>query len=494
VELYRAELLATATNINYNPHAFSPRGKHVFFVDLKPVNGQANAHLILDGKPGPVAGYQEIVPVFSPDETRWAYTAVKVGGRSGGGAQDAFSVVDGKEVPFIGLDPIFTADNKLLTTSNPGVPSIITLPSGVSAGGKIGVAPVGGRWAGVKQPGKPGDPRTLFVDGKEVPDAPNPEEVVFSPDGKRYMAICQNLATRMRFVVIDGKKGPEYQTIATGSARFTADSSKAIYVGNTAGKIFVVVENQPSEGYVQLQGQAVAMSPRGGHYGYVVGDGSGVNQTLFVDGAAVPLDGKQVVPDSLGFSPDGSRYAFAAGKRGPTGAPTTVLVVSGQEMPGITLNDFTVPNSAAEHDWWKGVWGAPAKYYVWSHDGAHIAFPGMRAGDSRRTLFVDGKPVFVATAGIFIQFPTWTPDNKHLLFIAQEKGTERPQPYQRIFLDGAPTAARIFDFEQPTTPGLWEVGADGALQLLVFEGPVAKRYRITPEANTSIESVLANAK
>lgn len=505
-ELYRSELLPSRTNISYSPLQFSPAGKHVYFVDLKPgADRNARAHLIMDGKPGPPSGYQQMLPMFSPDESRWAYNAVKLGGRSGAGADQYFSVVDGKEVPYLGFEPAFLADNRLLTTLKAGVPSIVTVPAGVVTGSTvgdasgrmrttIGAAPVGARWAGVRQPLKPGDPSVLFLDGKEVPDALNPEEVIFSHDGKRYMAICRNNTTRTRFVIVDGKKGPDYQSIVAGLSRFTPDSSKAIYVGNNAGKHFIVIDGQPSDGYVQLTGSnanRIVVSQKGGRYGYVVGDGSGINQTLIIDGKPVALDGKSVVPDTLSFSPDGSRYAFVGGLRMPR--PARVLVVNGQDMPGITLGEFQVPNATGVRQWWAEQWGLAAKYYVFSPDGKHIAFTGIRAGDKQTAVFVDGKAL-VATAGDTSSFATWTPDSKHLYWTSLEKSAERPNPYARVFLNGTPTTARIFDNDQPTTPGIWQVGPDGALRLVVFEGASAKRYRITPGAEPNIDSVLAALK
>jgi hypothetical protein len=158
---------------------------------------------------------------------------------------------------------------------------MVTVPDGVVTGSStgdaagrtrttIGAAPAGSRWAGVRQPRKPGDPSVLFLDGKEVPDALNPEEVIFSADGKRYMAISRNNTTRTRFIVVDGKKGPDYQSIVAGLTRFTPDSSRAIYVGNTAGRNFIVVDGQPSEGYVRLTGSPanrIVVSQKGGRYG-----------------------------------------------------------------------------------------------------------------------------------------------------------------------------------------------------------------------------------
>ncbi len=508
-EVYRSALLPSRTNIGYSPLQFSPGGKHVFFVDLKPgPDGNGRAHLIMDGKPGPTTGNQAMEPRFSPDESRYAYNAVKINGRIGGSSDQMLTVVDGKEMPFNGFDPVFTADNKLLTSLKAGAPSMITVPDGVSTGSKAGIpggtrfrtiigpAPVGSRWAGVRAARKPGDPSVLFLDGKEVPEATNPEEVIFSPDGKRYMAICRDNTNRGRFVVVDGRKGPDFQSIVAGLTRFTADSSKAVYVGQAAGKYIIVLEQKPSEPFAQLAGSdanRMVVSQKGGRVGYIVGDGSGINQTLFIDGKPISLDGRSIVPNTLSFSPDGSRYAYVASVRSSLG-PSMALVVDGQEMPGIALGEFVVPNAGEIRQWWADQFGENAKYYAFSPDGKHIVYSGIRAADKQAVVFVDGKALFVAVARNSTSFPTWTPDSKHLYFLSQERSKERPQPYNRVFLNGKATTARAFDFQQPATFGTWQVGANGALQFIVFEGPVAKRYRIAPGAEPGIDAVLASAK
>jgi hypothetical protein len=114
--------------------------------------------------------------------------------------------------------------------------------------------------------------------------------------------------------------------------------------------------------------------------------------------------------------------------------------------------------------------------------------------DNRNTLFVDGKALMASMGLNSLSFISWTPDSKHLFWLSGEKGTDRPQPYSRLVLDGAPTSLKLSYEELPPWAGPWEVAADGALQILRFDGATAKRYRITPGSGTSIETALAAAK
>ena len=60
-------------------------------------------------------------------------------------------------------------------------------------------------------------------------------------------------------------------------------------------------------------------------------------------------------------------------------------------------------------------------------------------------------------------------------------------------MDGKATPVRLFDFKQPVYPGSWQMAPAGALQVLVFEGAAAKRYRIRPGSET-IDTALAGVK
>lgn len=463
------------SNLGYIDLQFSPGGKHVFFMDLQPsADGRARAQIVMDGKPGPAAANQNILPVFSPDDLRWAYNAAKFGGR----ADEFISVVDGREVPFVGYNPFFTGDNKLIASLQKSAydPAVLTIDgkpaaNGISAGGKIAAAPVGPHWAGVVQPKKPGEPNTLAIDGKPVPEAQNVEEVVFSPNGRRYMAICSNPKTRAKYVVIDGRKGPEYQSLVQNLYRFTPDSSKAIYVANNTGKNFVAVDGVPSPGFSFLVGQSIVTSQKGGHYAYIFSDGGA--QSLIVDGRSIPLNGRFIVQDSLGFSPDGSRYAYLVSKPGP-GARRS-LVVDGTEYADILLNDLSI--SQMMRNWWVAQWGVQSKYYMFSDDGKHIAFTGARANETKYSVYVDGKAIFALPVSKLVSFLSWTPDGNHVLWISDEKLGQ--QQSMSVVVDGKPSPLK-FSGDQPAYPGVWQIGTDGVLQFLVFEGQATKRFRLTP--------------
>jgi hypothetical protein len=469
------------SNLSYSDMAFSPAGKHVYFVDLRPEGGAAKAQLVMDGKPGPFTGHQNMVPVFSPDDSRWAYNAVKFGGK---GQTDLFTVVDGAEVPYIGLDPMFTADNKLVAP-----------PAGVGTGGKLGPAPKGSRWAGVVQPAKPGGPRILYVDGKAVDGAENCDEVLWSPDGKRYMATCSNNAAFSRYVVLDGTKGPEYQAIVLGLTKFSADSSRAIYVGSDKlAKRYVVIDGVASAvaGALMSQTNPIVTAPKGGRYAYLASNATptGATITLILDGKPVDLAGKSPLPGSLGFTADGAKFAFAAIAVPKPGTPAKrILVVDGVEMPGVSLAD--IPMHPWVDKWWTERYGPEFKYYQFSPDGKHVATFGKGDPSMQFTVFVDGKPLVVDATRSNALYLSWSPDSKHVFWSGgKQSGVEL---VTRVFVDGQASSV-TYTGSQPPYPGTWGIGADGVLSVLAFEGADAKRYRVTPDRAVTIDTVLAAMK
>ncbi len=131
----------------------------------------------------------------------------------------------------------------------------------------------------------------LLVDGKPAEATLTPalsfDRVLFSPDGKRYAAICG--AAPNKFVVLDGKKGQEYfdvysrpaSTLAPGIA-FSADSNTLAYEAATPDlKRFIVTTDESDA----LANCWFVFSPDGKRiaYGGVTGQG-GQKYLLSLDG------------------------------------------------------------------------------------------------------------------------------------------------------------------------------------------------------------------
>jgi hypothetical protein len=472
-EAFRAPYWISA--LRYGELKFSPTGKHVYFIAAEMTDHSTGTYrLVMDGKPGMRTGHQAISPVFSRDDSRWAYLARKVDGRE----DDVFAVVDGKDAGNVGIRFVFTADNRLLSvTANTAAarPALLIdgkpAVKGVNFADKIWVAPTGPRWAVVAQPDS-AKPQILYVDGKPVPAAIDPRDVVFSSDGKRYLAECHTPSAA--FVVTDGKAGAEYQGVSR--LMFSPDSSKAFYLAQSGSKNFLVVNGEESEGFEYLAGQTapVTFSAKGGRYAYGTFNGMNRTFTAVVDGQNVLPQGRRAAGDSFAFSPDGKRYAFATLPAARNDDAN--LIVDGVEVPGLAPAEFPLTQ-------WER-----AMYSVFSPDGAHLAWRGVSKEDNRRSgLVLDGK--LVTGYMNFIRRPTFTPDSQHILWLVRETGTEF-RPRYRLYVDGRPEVVleEGFEFE----PWSWEMGKDGVLQVLATEGAVMKRYRITPGADTSVATMASD--
>jgi hypothetical protein len=468
-EIYRAPYSITA--LRYGELQFSPGGKHVYFIAAELTDhSNATYRLVMDGKPGPRTGHQALAPVFSPDDTRWAYVARKVDGRDA----DVFTVVDGKEAGNLGIRHVFTADNRLLSvTANTSAtrPALLIdgkpALKGVNYPDKIWIAPTGSRWAVAAQP-KAGEPTLLFVDGKPLTGATDPRQVVFSSDGKRYLAECHTATSA--FVVTDGKAGAEY--LGVSRLLFSPDSSKAFYLAQNGSKSFLVVNGEESEGFEYLAGQTapLAMSKTGGRYGYGTFDGMNRTFSAVVDGKSVLPPGRRVAGDSFVFSADGKHYAFAT--LPATRNDDQVLMIDGAAQE-IAPSEFPLTQ-------WER-----AQYVMFSPDGKHTAWRGVSKREPNRSgLAVDGK--LVTQPMNFVRRPTFTPDSQHLLWAVRETSTAFRPRYQ-LYVDGRPTLTFEESFE--AYPWSWEMGEDGVLQFLAFDGPVIKRYRVKADSDTSVATM-----
>lgn len=456
--------------------AFSPGGKHVYFLES---DSTAGYRLVMDGKPGPWSGSAGLGPAFSPDDEHYAYN-----GPERANSNVWFTVIDGKQHDFVGNGLQYTGDDRLigiLPTSGAQVLTVGGLPviKGASIG-KVWVAPAGPHFAAAVQP-KAGDATVLYLDGKPVADCTNPDGVIYSSDGKHYAAAC-SAGTGRDFVVIDGKKGQEYTVI--DHIAFAPHSATAIYVArNSQYKTFVIVGGQefgPYGGLVATDSSdsGLAMSQTGGHYAFASEYQVGVPEDVVFDGKQTAFDGYEVRYKPV-LSADGSRYAFAAFRSGSA----TGLVVDGKLLAGVSPIGFRA---------WPGDRGYAA-LVLFSPDGKHIAYVSALAGHGNMAaLFVDGRQVFPDPRQREFPLLAFTPDGRHLVWKGWVANPHGPDDYM-LYIDGKATL-QLHPSPLDDMAEAWQMESDGTLQFLTVgdDGEVL-RYRVTPSSGDGVESLLANA-
>jgi Tol biopolymer transport system component len=462
--------------------AFTPNSRHVYFyLYTEPTPGVTNGfyQFVYDGVPGPES-FSEGMPVFDPGGDHHAYM---VESRQNHGTYGL--VVDGKVAPYVAGEPQFTADGLHLITKRivPGTSNTDVLLDGKpimrAISPRIFTTPVGSGFAAVVYQGNPGSGisfvtiGTQRVQGTDCPWKPGLTDVVFSADAKHWVALCQ-ADTTSQWVLVDGKKGTEYQSI--GGIGFTSDG-RFVYTASMRGQTFVVTGDQESNGSQALLAvtpdtagdrsdffsgvpQMRSAQVNGNRVGYVGSGTAGMN-TVVVDGKSLPSQGA----NGLEFSPDGSRFAFTHG-----GGNNRTLNVDGTDMPGATML-FKRPALSAQ--------SRSDKEFAFSPDSKHIAYFG-RQPNGTYGIFVDGK--FTALPGnAFPMNPTFTADSRHLIWMDRPGG-----PAQVVYVDGRP-AVEFESSSLVSIAGTWDMGADGALSVIGQSGDSLKRYRITPAADTSID-------
>ena len=452
--------------------SFTPTGKHFFYVEGNDKTGEKR--FMMDGKAGPPTLQNLGAPVFSNDESRYAY-ALKKSGKP----ETNIMVVDGKEVPYVGDHLSFSGDGKsiismlqtIVKTSLqidgkplPGLPS--TTPMGTTIQRHV-VSPVGVRVATIVQNTK--GPTRVFLNDKPIVGVEDDRvlDFQFSPDGRRYAALC---ATRIgsQYVVIDGKRGQEYKGV--DNLGFTPDSSKAFYTAVTGtGHNFVVVEDKESDAFQSLFGKPV-VGGKGARIGFVGFNDRGLS-VVVIDGAALPPRRPYVLQGNmLTFSADGSRYAFVAASNSRLGGYT--LVVDGVEQAAAVYDRFQDEGNPY-----------PPPSLLFSPDGKYIVYAGRSTdGKGGEGLWINDKLVFQAS-GQHLLRPSFSPDGQHVVWASIGKD-------HAIYLDGE-EVMRFALSSLDGTPGTLELGSDGVLMFLAPAENVIKRYRVTPSTNTSVAGLLA---
>lgn len=464
--------------MQYNPLGLSPKGNFAFWGEMKIETGTGTFRLIVNGKPDPWTGHHELKPVFSPDDKRYAYNVGTLAD-----PQKKVLIVDGKVASYPGYTPQWTADSKVLITQATGNTVLIDGKPGPYAGDqvmKIFLSPVGSRYALIvgKRRVNYESVGSLYLDGKEVPGTDGALSISFSPDGKRYALRCSNPEARSFFVILDGKKSPEYQSVAEKFS-WSPDSSKVIYSIGNSGRQFVVVNTEEFNvaSVASLSRDPIVFAKVGARYGFSSTDGTNRQHVTLVDGKNVLPAGNSPYADSLDFSDDGSRYAMVVG-------------VSGRnEMAGLLI-DGVFTNELAPTGFTGTGWISPTRntYFKWSPHGKYLARVARKPGNTAAGLYLNDQLAYPTT--IQVSHPTFTPDGEHLYWIGAERSPDRPQTHYIVYADGHPIMKRDADGFLGYREA-WSVDAKGVLTFVAADGNQVKRYRVTPAADLNIDKMIA---
>ena len=476
-ELVRAPL---KQNMTYSlPLTFSSGGKHLFYGDQ---DEKGQYVVIVDGKPGPAMKNLPNV-VFSPNGAHYAY----VGEYSRNG-QGVWSVADGRQVNFFGDQLQYTARNILLSKLGLGGTNVFLLngkPEIKAARfDPMWISTDGAQIAMVITPYQ-GAQTFLTVNGKTVPGTEGLQivKVYFSPNGKRYAALCV-LKSGSKFMIVDGKKQSEYQEIppdippgsnlnhwrwVTGNFNlaaadaqppvpgFTADSSSFVYVAKGGARQFLVVDDNESRGFDGQISLEPVLSTIGNRVG-VIALAPDKNQHTIVDGKDTSY-GPLYVPNpqrlaQLTFSPAGAHCAFVQGQS---------LVVDNVPQPGAIYGDN----------------------YTFSPDDAHFAY--YATVNNNPCIVVDGK--VISDKPSMVNYLFFSTNGKHVCWTStqnlQGQGTKDTR---LLYVDGKPTTH--FEFPINGSSVIYEF-ADDALTFVALTDGKIRRFHVKPE--TTLAAALATA-
>lgn len=465
--------------------AFSdPSGKHLLFARA---SGEGFGYeLWVDGQKWP--GYftsggggsdGTVDPFVSFDGEHIAYVATITRDKQA-------LIIDAKEAPYFGKRIQFTPDSRHLVSIAESPKGHTLLLDGkplltAAAILSVIVSPDSRHIATIITHELPDHTRgqALLMDGKLVPATVCRTEiktVLFSPDSKRYAAVCSD-SPALFFVVSDGKKQQEYDGIgnpvsADRGIAFSPDSSRLVYLAHGAGKNFLIINGEESdEAFENPAG--FRFSPNGKRFVYT-GFESGQNKSTWVIDGKRGLYERSTSIDFCDFSPDGSRLAFLG--PGNYGGP---IYVDGKLEP-ITAYDF-----------------------AFSDDGKHVAITGYNPADNSHGLWLDGNVVYKGER--HPEFVAFSHDSQHVFWTAMEPASgpnAQPGTWEIVtYADGKP-AARCENNSARTLmmplgysnftihPG-WQTSGDSGIAFVGLAGDSVKRVTITP-TDSNIASLLSH--
>jgi len=464
----------------YNPSVFgtgglmfSPAGNHLYYIINDNTSNNTHMRFMMDGKAEPWSrGLTTIL--FSPDGAHYTYTGV---------ADDSttqWSVIDGKQVPYFGEKTQFTDTDHLLSVyydNNTHVNMLIADGKPVMKANSImqvWVSPKGTLTLATIQVNNQSN---LTVNRQLVPGTAglNIRNVYFSPDGQHYAALCHT-PNNTEFILEDGKKGQEYPSINNSALTpvFSPDSSKFLYVASSGQQNFLVTNGDESDGFEDLMPKLV-FTPDSKHIAYGTTPYGSSNDTVYVDGKAVPAHNSRI-QDAFKFSPDGSRYSY----RYDNGT----LVIDGADVPNMYITTWQKNNSDSTVTTYSS---------LFSPDSKHITYLAQDTNGGKRGLWLDQVLVYKAT-----QNPDhigFSSDSQHLFWTVREApdaGMPGTMYHHTLYVDGKRVKEYQDSFFDPM-PGAWQVEDNGTLQFYTIADDNIKRFTVTPGADTSVTTLLASA-
>ena len=461
------------------PLTFSSGGKHLFYGDQ---DEKGQYVVMVDGKPGPAMKNLPNI-VFSPNGVHYAY----VGEYSRNG-QGVWSVADGRQVNFFGDQLQYTPRNVLISQVGLGGTNIFLLngkPEIKAARfDPMWISKDGAQIAMVITPYQ-GAQSFLTVNGKTVQGTEGLQisKVYFSPNGKRYAALCV-LKSGSKFMIVDGKKQSEYQEIpadippgsnmnhwrwVTGNFNlapadaqppvpgFSADSSSFVYVAKGGSRQFLVIDDNESKGFDGSIGLEPVLSAVGNRVG-VIGVAPDKNQHAIVDGKDTSY-GPVNVPNAqrlsqLTFSPGGAHCALVKGQ---------TLLVDNVAQPGAVFGDN----------------------YTFSPDDAHFAYYATVNNNS--CILVDGK--VICDKPSMVNYVFFSTDGKHVYWTStQNLMGQGTKDTHLLFVDGKPTTH--FEFPINGAPMIYEFADDALTFVAITDGKI-RRFHVKPQ--TTLAAALTTA-
>ncbi|MCA9402707.1 MAG: PD40 domain-containing protein [Candidatus Omnitrophica bacterium] len=461
----------------------TPKGRQVYWQESENINSRYKWRIMMSGKPGPWSGNQTMKPVFSLDEARYAYVAVNPDD-----AQKSMLVVDGKDAGYAATQPVFTADGKGLlsvstaTTDKPKPSLLLNGKPVITANsiGKIFPGPVGDQYAVIIQDRKDGymGINELYMNGKPVPGSDGVQNVWFSADGKHYAAACTNAASKAMYMLVDGKKQNEYQSVSTEKFFWTPDGSHFMYTITSGGRPFLVVDDQEMRVDYLIGKEPVTLAKSGGRYAFGSRDGMNRNFGIYIDGQQVLPQGYYPF-DAPVFNGDGSRYGYFIGPVGRN--QISGLILDGSIVPDMTPRQFS-----------RWIADDPTETCViFSPDGKHAAWLGDTGSQEESGIYVDGKLIHQTSRIVY--FPAYTPDSKHLFWVGTEPAAvPGQQPPTVLYADGKRLLTVNGYFFRGTQN--WDIDENGIVSYLAQDGDQIKRYRVSAPGDYDLARLMAEAE